>query len=368
MAYALIFCSATLVIFSPWAIRNTVWTGNPAYPLFRNLFNPPQLPQHNQNVISGVSVENQPLNGNKKTAWGNFAVRKHVYQENLAQIISMPIRIFFQGQDDNPKYFDGQLNPYLFLLPFLAFVGFKRLSRRRQRENLALLSFSVLFLLYTFLQIDMRIRYIAPIIPPLVMLSVIGLYQTSTWIQHKWNPAGRRVGFGLVVILVMGLLSLNARYLVKQFRYVDPISYLSGQIGRDDYIKKYRKEYPAIQFINTHLPPDSRVLAIYLGRRIYYSDRQMVSNDGLLKRSIADSSSADALADTLRAEDFSHLLLRSDFFKYFIFDYLSNEKRIMFNRFLKTRTKWLFTEGVFHVYEITDARSTPLAKNNSIQQ
>ena len=31
-------------------------------------------------------------------------------------------RAFFQGQDDNPKYFDGKLNPFLFFLPFFAFI------------------------------------------------------------------------------------------------------------------------------------------------------------------------------------------------------------------------------------------------------
>lgn len=31
-------------------------------------------------------------------------------------------RVFFQGKDNNPKYFDGRLNLYLFILPFIAFI------------------------------------------------------------------------------------------------------------------------------------------------------------------------------------------------------------------------------------------------------
>jgi 4-amino-4-deoxy-L-arabinose transferase-like glycosyltransferase len=352
---AALFVSISLLVFSPWMIRNLRWTGNPVYPLYQKAFNAVHLADTEPELVAGLAADR-----NMETAsgrLGHFALRKKVFDETFLELITTPVRIFFQGRDDNPKYFDGRLNPYLFLLPFLTIFGFKRLSKQHKRENLALLSFSVLFLLYTFLQVDMRIRYIAPIIAPLVILSVIGLHQTVTLIRHKWTGAGRRVGLTLLAAAVTGLLTINAHYLVKQFRYVDPISYLSGQIGRDNYIKKYRKEYAAIQFINHQLPPNTRLLALYLGKRIYYSDREMVSNDALFKKLIAAASSADALAETLRSHDFTHLLIRFDYFRYFIFDYLSEEKRSVFKDFLETRANRLFSEGVYYVFEITDPRN-----------
>ena len=94
----------------------------------------------------------------------------------------------------------------------------------------------------------------------------------------------------------------------------------------------------------------------------------MVSNDALLKKSIAASSSANALAEALRLRDFTHLLIRFDYFKHFIFDHLSNEKRMLFNRFLKTRTKRLFIDGVYHVYEITDLQPTSFVNHNMTQR
>ena len=360
---AALFVSIALLVFSPWMIRNFRWTGNPIYPLYQKAFSSFQLADAEPESVRGLTAEQDMDTGDGRL--GHFALRKRAFNETFLELITTPVRIFFQGRDDNPKYFDGRLNPYLFLFPFFAFIGFKRLSKQQRRENIALLSFAVLFLLYTFLQIDMRIRYIAPIIPPLVILSVIGLYQTDIWIRHKWTGPRRRVGFGFVAVAVMGLLALNAHYLVKQFRYVDPISYLSGQIGRDNYIKKYRKEYPAIQFVNHHLPPNARLLAIYLGNRIYYSDREIVCDDAFIKKAIAAASSADALADILRSRDFSHLFMRSDFFKYFIFDYLSNEKRTIISRFFKTRTKRLFSESVYGVFEITAPRPTSIKKNNT---
>jgi hypothetical protein len=356
---AALFVLISLLVFSPWMIRNFRWTGNPVYPLYQKAFDAFHPADTEPEQVAGLAAEQ-----NMETAdgqIGHFMKRKNVFNETFLELITTPVRIFFQGKDNNPKYFDGRLNPYLFLFPFLAFIGFQRLSKRRKRENLALLSFSVLFLLYTFFQIDMRIRYIAPIIPPLVILSVIGLYQTDTWIRHKWTGAGRRIGFGLVAVAVMGLLALNAHYLVAQFRYVDPVSYLSGRIGRDDYIKKYREEYPVIQFVNRHLPPTTRLLALYLGDRIYYSDREIVCDDIFFKKAIAAASSADALADILRSRDFSHLFIRSDLYKTFIFDYSSKEKRRVLNEFFKTRVNKLFSAGVFYVFEIKDLRPNSMA-------
>jgi len=81
----------------------------------------------------------------------------------------------------------------------------------------------------------------------------------------------------------------------------------------------------------------------------------MVSNDALFKMLIAAASSGDALAESLRSRDFTHLLIRSDYFKYFIFDHLSNDSRRVFYDFLKTRTTLLFSADVYHVYEIKDS-------------
>ena len=162
------------------------------------------------------------------------------------------------------------------------------------------------------------------------------------------------MGVVLLAVAVVGLLSLNAHYLVRQFGYVKAIPYLTGHITRDDYISRYRKEYPAIQFINQQLPPTTKLLALYLGNRIYYSDREMVCDDNFFKRAIATAASADALADTLQSHDFSHLLIRADLFKMFTFNYLTANQRQMFNTFLETRTRRLFSADAYHVLEITD--------------
>ena len=34
----LLFCAVAMLVFSPWMIRNAIWTGNPIYPLYNRYF------------------------------------------------------------------------------------------------------------------------------------------------------------------------------------------------------------------------------------------------------------------------------------------------------------------------------------------
>jgi hypothetical protein len=61
---------------------------------------------------------------------------------------------------------------------------------------------------------------------------------------------------------------MNAEYLVDQFRVVNPIGYLSGKVGRQMYITRYRPEYCVMKFANEHLVGDAKILGLYLAAGI----------------------------------------------------------------------------------------------------
>ena len=303
------FMLVASAVFSPWAIRNYLWTHNPIYPLHNSWFNGDRADSSDAiaETSSGDAIKKQNLEIKRSSSeLRHFAIRKIIYKEQWWEVALIPLRIFFQGEDDDPKLFDGRLNPFLFFLPILAFFNFKNDSTKRRREKLILLVFSVLYIFFVFFQTDMRIRYIAPVIPPLIILSVMGLYNTLIYIQDRWPGTKGRIAFGSAVTAVLLLLMLNAHYVVAQFHYVKPMSYLSGELPRDDYITRYRGEYPAIQFINRQLPPTAHLLALGLGNRIYYSDRRMECNPDFFKSAIAAAPSADSLADILRSRGYSH--------------------------------------------------------------
>src|SRR5690606_27744964 len=119
--------------------------GNPIYPLYDSVFS--KFSDNNQS-------EYETLNLPKEEKIKPFTYRYLVYQESPLYTLALPIRVFYEGQDDNPKYFDGKLNPMLLLFALLLFVGLKS---NWQQQFLA--SFVVITLVYTMFATDMRIRY-----------------------------------------------------------------------------------------------------------------------------------------------------------------------------------------------------------------
>jgi hypothetical protein len=175
-------------------------------------------------------------------------------------------------------------------------------------------AFSLLYLLFAFFLVDMRIRYIAPIIPPLVILTVIGAQDLITVIAARFSMPSKRVALVATGAVFASLLGLNAAYLVDQFGIVDPISYLRGDISREEYILKHRPEYAAISFANHSLPESARILALFNGNRIYYSERELICDNESFRRAVNASRSPADLVQALKGNNFSHLLVRADLF------------------------------------------------------
>jgi 4-amino-4-deoxy-L-arabinose transferase-like glycosyltransferase len=149
------FLFVALLFFSPWMIRDCFWTNNPIFPLYDQWFNPQ------------YSSTQKPAN--------LFIFRSSMYHESWWEMALLPIRIFFQGQDGNPQYFDGKLNPFLLFLPVFAFYRMGKEPEVLGNEKKIILAFAVLYFCFTFFSRDMRVRYVSPIIPPLVILGIFGV-------------------------------------------------------------------------------------------------------------------------------------------------------------------------------------------------
>lgn len=312
----LVFALATLTAFSPWLVRNYTLTGNPIYPLHNGLLQKLNAPEKGEQATAEVSI-GSTLQQVTRAGSNAFISRKILYNEPWWQTMLLPIRFFFEGRDDDPRYFDGKLNPFLLVLPVLAFV-FRPTDRQRRVEQGVLLSFSLLLFFFTFFQEAMRIRYVVAIVPTLVILAMDGLRGLLDAVASR-TGAGRprTVAVLLVAVCVPGLmLAYNGRYLGEQFAVVNPLPYLRGEVSRDDYITTFRPEYPAIRFANATLPRDARVLCLFLGNRGYYMQFKPVfeqpSSGGMFARFLGNERPGHTILEEMRARGISHILLRTD--------------------------------------------------------
>lgn len=324
--YGAFFVVIALVIFSPWMVRNYMWTGNPLYPLFDGLFNP-ESPIHRQTI-------------------GFFTFRSAVYHEQWWQIALLPLRVFFEGQDGNPQYFDGRLNPFLLLLPPFAFYRIGKKTDTMKMEVKVMAFFSILFFAFAFFSSGLRVRYISPIIPPLVILSVFGLRRIVDQMKGLRNGLPRDCGLVGVALLVCFAILLNFHYLMHQFTYVGPFGYIGGKVNRNEYIERYRSEFPVIQYINEKLPPAARILFVFMGKRGYYCDREYIfdmnSNRSMLKKLLKTSSSPENLLLQLQRRGITHLLIHYHIFDQWVKDTFSAEEQRFIRDFFTKHTRLLY--------------------------
>lgn len=357
MAYGAIFLIVALLIFSPWMARNYIWKKNPIYPLYNDIINPQA--KNLSNAIQKKSIiarAKYHISKNQKGKWGHFEIRRIIYKESWWQILLIPIRIFFQGKDGDPKYFDGKLNPLLLILPLFVFIFKPSHSLKLQKEANLFLVFSITFILYSFVTKDMRIRYISPIIPPLVILSVLGFKRLQERISEKIVINYRQFYKFLVTFFTFLFLFSNFIYLIEQFNYVKPFGFIRGKVSRDDYITTFRPEYPVIQYVNKNLPQESKILGVFLGNRRYYSDRDMVFNDKLLMKSVISKKYSGKILNEIKRRSITHMIIWEPFFIQWVRTNYTKKELIDLQTFFNQHTKILYTHGGYTLYQLSSQK------------
>jgi hypothetical protein len=229
----------------------------------------------------------------------------------------------------------------------------RRRSELAQLEIQLLGTFSLLYLLFAFFLVDMRVRYIGPIIPPLVILAVIGIHDLIDFIKSRLSMLQQWLALSASGIIFMWLFGLNVAYLIGQFGTVDPMSYLQGQISRDEYIQKHRPEYAAISFANRNLPENSRILALFNGNRIYYSERELICDNESFRRAVNASQSPSDLAQALKKGGVSHLLIRLDLFSHWAESQFKADQKAVLQTFFRETLVRLYQGHGYALFAVT---------------
>lgn len=320
-----LYGALALLPFTPWLTKNWAQTGNPFFPFLGQFFR-----QRLQPAAEGASFAGLDI----------FVKRELLYGESVWQILALPVRLFFFGRDDNPQFFDGVLTPILVVLLPWAFKG------KGADEKKLLASFALLFLAYAIFLVDLRVRYILPIIPPLVILAVYGIFNLYLRIKRP-------------VYLFFGLLFFAGWHGVYLWRYVvaaDPLGYLTGSESRDAYLDRKLPEYAAFRYVNHETPAAAKIYLLFVGRRAYYCERDYFHDGGdlpgFLLAAIRSAKSAAEIEAALKQKQITHLLAREDLLASFLSHNLSPAETARWNRFVETRLEVKFRGRGHAVYEL----------------
>jgi Dolichyl-phosphate-mannose-protein mannosyltransferase len=320
-----VFGIAAALPFLPWLAKNWHQTGNPFFPLLGGLF-----------AAKGPAVE-APA---EYVALSLLARREFLYGESWWQIAALPLRLFFFGQDDNPQYFDGVLSPILILLLPWAFKG-KWIEEKR-----VLFAYSVMFLLYAMFLVDLRVRYVLLIVPPLVILLIFGVF--NIYLRIK-SPA-------YLMVLLLLFAGYQAFYLYRYFQEVRPLSYLLGRESRSAYLLRVLPEYETFQFVNRELPGTAKIYLLFVGRRGYYCEREYFHDGGelpaLLMSAMRSAANPAQIEMRLRREGITHLMIRTDLLARYLVNNLAMDRIALWNQFAANHLSLAFQARGYVLYKL----------------
>jgi 4-amino-4-deoxy-L-arabinose transferase-like glycosyltransferase len=321
----ILFAAVGALPFLPWFAKNWLQTGNPFFPLLGGFF-PAKTGVHSGEA-SYVTL-------------GVFAKRELLYGESWWQIAALPLRLFFFGRDDDPQYFDGVLSPALILLLPWAFKG------KWLEEKKLLMGFALLYLLYALFLADLRVRYILPIVPPLVILLNYGVFNVYLRIKR---PA-------YLFAVLLGFAAFHGYYLWRYFQAADPLSYLTGRESRAAYLTRVLPEYAAFQYVNRTLSPKAKIYLLFIGRRGYHSERDYFHDGGelpgFLLGAIRSAKEPAEIARQFKTKHLTHLLVRDELLLRFLNDNLDAAQQRLWDAFVAHHLKNLFSDRGYSVLQL----------------
>lgn len=321
--WTLLFLFFASITFSPWWIKNLIQTGNAFYPAFAGFFS--SVGEGSSGGGAGVGIF-----GKRALLWG----------ESWWEIAALPIRVFFTGRDDAAQHFDGVLSPMLILFLPWAFKG------KWGEEKKLMFGFVVFYFLYALFLVDLRIRYLLPVVAPLVILLVYGVHNIYLRILHPSILVG-----GVVI-----LLAFNGVYLWNYFQSVSPLGFLSGKESREGFLNRMLPDYPAVQYINQKLPSTAKIYFIFMGRRVYYCLRDYFHDPGdlawSLVRMIQEAQSESGVKTKLEEKGLTHLLVRDELLQRFLRNNLSSEKQKLWDSFVALHLRGLFRDQRYSLYQV----------------
>jgi hypothetical protein len=167
---------------------------------------------------------------------------------------------------------------------------------------------------------------------------------------------GQNIGNVSIPVILLLSLSPNASYLLDQYRYVDPLSYLRGDVTRAEYIGKYRFEYPAISYINENLHPSSKILFIYMGNRGYYCDKEYIfdmnHNRSTVHQFLRESVDPLDILQRFNGMGITHLLICDNMFDRWARNTFTVDEQELLREFFERHVKLLYSKWGYGVYRL----------------
>ena len=285
-----------LLVGSPWLIKSAVYTGSPVYPFFYGL-----LGGHGWSAAADEF---------SKTWNASFGMGHH-----LSDVVLVPwnMTLFLvPGHPVPPRSFNPlhqSFNDYQtplqslppLLLGALFFAAFLPKDGAKAPPVVLALGGFALGSGLLWLAVAQYARYLLPALPAFCLLAAWVLVRT---VEGRW-----RAGYALAGL---GVLSLGFSLLVGGSLLTTQAPVVLGQEPREAYMTRGFPPYPAMQYVNTDLPANAKL--VFYGNPLgFYCDKPYVWGEPSHGTFIpyATFHSAEDLRQFLTARGYTHILVNT---------------------------------------------------------
>ena len=105
--------------------------------------------------------------------------------------------------------------------------------------------------------------------------------------------------------------------MVVDFTREKPLAIVFGLEDRDAYLTRSLPPYPMYHYLNTNLPPNSKIYLIYMNNLTFLCERECYADSMFeyytLKKILASSSSPDDVYQKLKGMGFTHLVYNAPY-------------------------------------------------------
>ncbi len=293
LKYCICFGLIALLCFSPWLIKNIIYTNNPLYPFSHSLL------KSDSSKINNYSHVMRRI-GNPVHSWF-YAYKNNdrSLSEGIKLILSSPWKVTMTMNGAAGKtgiiFFLGL--PFIFLLKKIPLI------------IRYLLFFSICVFLLWILLLPWILRFAFPMFPPLSIILAYVFCQLSEYSNRKkWIAAG----IGIVLIYHLFL------FFSEMVSVLRPFPYLFGNQSKEEFLVSHGVNYyPVIQWANNTIPTNSKIL--FVGElRGYYCRRDYLLHVGIqgvdeekliLRNFIKKANSVDEILQNLNSLEITHILI-----------------------------------------------------------
>jgi len=332
----LLFSAISLIIYSPWLVKNYVESGNPVHPF---------LGKYWKVKYSHQSHTEQTKN------YFSAPVRK---KQNFINLLTVPWNLSIKGGGSNkyssPDYFMiGAV--FLAFIPLLFFFDTKN---KKIIYKLLLFSFFT-YVLWVLWAPDTKVKYYSPAIPALSVAVAFAIAKTGEINKLMGN---------IFLWVFIFLITVNLLFMVPFAQVVyKPFSILSGSLSRDKYLSVSRPSYPcpsygAYMYANEKLSSDAKIL-IFRDSKNYYLKRKFVTSDVVghnpLIEFIRNAEDADEFYNYLKQNNFTHIIINiPEAIRTAVYGTLYFQKKdfIILNKFWEKYIRKIYGLNNVFLYEI----------------